>query len=65
MRFIFASIILFSMAACNSVYVKPDSIDATQTFYADRGGYSMKRADIMLLSVPPPQIEMRSQIQKT
>ena len=44
MRFIFASIILFSMTACNSVYVKPNSIDATQTFYADRGGYSMKRS---------------------
>ena len=44
MKFIFSAIILFSLVACNSVYVKPNSIDPTQTFYADRGGYSMKRS---------------------
>lgn len=32
------------MSACNSVYVKPNSIDTTQTFYASRGGYGMQRS---------------------
>lgn len=31
-------------AGCNSVYVKPNTVDPTQTIYADRGGYSMKRS---------------------
>ena len=44
MKYVFSVMILFSLVACNSVYVKPNSIDATQTFYADRGGYSMKRS---------------------
>ena len=33
-----------SLSACNSVYMKPDTLDASQVFYADRGGYTMRRA---------------------
>lgn len=36
--------VLCFLTACNSVYVKPDTIDPTQTFYADRGGYSMRKS---------------------
>ena len=32
------------LAACNSVYVKPQSLDKTQIIYAQRGGYAMKRS---------------------
>lgn len=35
---------VLSLAACNSVYYKPNSVDTTQVFYADRGGFSMKRS---------------------
>lgn len=37
---IIASIIL---TGCNSVYLKPKSIDPENVFFADRGGYSMRR----------------------
>lgn len=32
------------LSACNSVYMKPNTLDASQVFYADRGGYTMRRA---------------------
>jgi hypothetical protein len=33
------------LAACNSVYIKPGAtLDKDQVFFADRGGYSMKRS---------------------
>ena len=32
------------LAACNAVNIKQHSLDKTQVFYADRGGYSMKFA---------------------
>ena len=35
---------LLSVTACNSIYVKPASIDQTQTVYADRGGFGMRRS---------------------
>lgn len=35
---------LFTMTACNSIYYTPNSLDINQTFYADRGGYGMKRS---------------------
>ena len=38
---IFSFIIL---AGCNFVNMKPGSVDKTQTFYTDRGGYSMKHS---------------------
>lgn len=39
--------VIFAIAmltGCNSVYLKPNTIDPTQTFYADRGGYSMRKS---------------------
>lgn len=44
MKRLFALFMILSLTACNSVYVKPDSLDASQVFYADRGGYGMKRS---------------------
>lgn len=32
------------LAGCNSIYVKPNSLDTSQTIFADRGGYSMRRS---------------------
>ena len=32
------------LTACNSVYVKPDSLDKSATIYTQRGGYTMKRS---------------------
>ncbi|MBR1380770.1 MAG: hypothetical protein IJ560_04280 [Alphaproteobacteria bacterium] len=33
---------MLAMAACNSVNIKTHSLDTTQTFYVDRGGYQMQ-----------------------
>ena len=44
MKFYIISLMTLLMSACNSVYVKPNSIDTTQTFYASRGGYGMQRS---------------------
>ncbi len=41
-RFLLLSILL--LTACNSVYVKPGSMDKSQTVYATRGGYGMRRS---------------------
>ncbi|MBP5707879.1 MAG: hypothetical protein J6W79_02690 [Alphaproteobacteria bacterium] len=32
------------LAACNSVYVKPNTMDKSQVIYASRGGYAMRRS---------------------
>lgn len=32
------------LAGCNSIYVKPNTLDTTEVFYADRGGYSMRHS---------------------
>ena len=32
------------LCACNSVYMKPNTLDTDEVFYADRGGYSMRRS---------------------
>ena len=37
-------IMLSGLCACNSVYVKPNTLDTNEVFYADRGGYSMRRS---------------------
>ncbi len=37
-------ICLFALVGCNSVYMKPHSLDTNKVFYADRGGYSMRRS---------------------
>ena len=45
MRFILQMLFIsVSLSACNSVYVKPNTLDTSQVFYADRGGYSMRRS---------------------
>ena len=41
-RFLFLPILL--LAACNSVYVKPNSLDKSAVVYTQRGGYTMKRS---------------------
>ena len=41
-RFLILS--LLALTACNSVYVKPDSLDKKQVVYATRGGYGMRRS---------------------
>ena len=41
-RFLILPILL--LAACNSVYVKPDSLDKSAVIYTQRGGYTMKRS---------------------
>ena len=35
---------LFIITGCNSMYVKPGTLDKNQTVFADSGGYSMKRS---------------------
>ena len=35
---------LLGLTACNSVYVKPNSLDPDQKIFVPRGGYSMKRS---------------------
>ena len=37
-------IVALGLSACNSVYVKPNTLDATQVFYVDRGGAQLKHA---------------------
>jgi hypothetical protein len=32
------------LTGCNSMYIKPNTLDKSKTIYADRGGYSMKRS---------------------
>ena len=41
-KFLLLPILL--LAACNSVYVKPNTMDKSQTIYATRGGYGMRRS---------------------
>ena len=37
--------ITLALTACNSVYIKPGAtLDKSQTFFADRGGYAMQRS---------------------
>lgn len=36
--------IILLLAACNSMYIKPETIDPTATFYSTAGGFSMKRS---------------------
>ena len=43
-KFIKITSVLFALSACNSVYVKPNTMETGVTIYADRGGYSMRRS---------------------
>ena len=40
----FLVLILVSLTACNSVYVKPHTMDKSKIVYSQRGGYGMKRS---------------------
>ena len=41
----FAFIVLcLSLTGCNSIYMKPGTLDTNELIYATRGGYSMQRA---------------------
>lgn len=44
MRKFVAVFFLFALTACNSVYVKPHTMESGTTVYAVRGGYGMKRS---------------------
>ena len=35
---------LLSLTACNSVYIKPGTLDTTKKIYVTRGGFTMKRS---------------------
>ncbi|MBN1324662.1 MAG: hypothetical protein JW974_00350 [Alphaproteobacteria bacterium] len=35
---------LFMLTGCNSMYVKPGTLDKNYTIFADRGGFTMKRS---------------------
>lgn len=37
-------LVSISLSACNSVYLKPNTMDAKSPIYADRGGYTMRRS---------------------
>ena len=43
-NFLFLVCGLVALGGCNSVYVKPNTLDPDEVFYADRGGYSMRRS---------------------
>ncbi len=40
-KFVLAALVL---VGCNSVYIKPNTLDTTQSIYATRGGYTMHRS---------------------
>jgi len=44
MRFILFAVLCFSVYGCNSIYLKPNTLDTSKLVYATRGGYSMQRS---------------------
>ena len=44
MRSMFYVLLVFFLAGCNSIYVKPNTLDTQAMIYAPRGGYSMQRS---------------------
>ena len=44
MRLFWLIVLSISLTACNSVFLKPDSLDKTSLIFARRGGYSMERS---------------------
>lgn len=45
MKKLFLLVAVLTLAACNSVYIKPSAtLNKNQTIYAQRGGYSMRRS---------------------
>jgi len=50
MRFIILIALCFTITGCNSIYLKPGTLDKTQLVYAARGGYSMQRSVKQIMS---------------
>ena len=44
MRFALSVLLCFVLCGCNSVYLKPGTLDKDELIYATRGGYSMQRS---------------------
>lgn len=44
MRLFVFTVLCLSLTACNSIYLKPGTLDKSEMFYATRGGYSMQRS---------------------
>ena len=44
MRLMFSILLCLILCGCNSVYYKPNTLDANAVIYTPRGGYSMKRS---------------------
>lgn len=44
MRLFVFVLLCLSLAGCNSIYMKPGTMDTSQLIYAPRGGYSMQRS---------------------
>lgn len=44
MRVFISFLLIFVLSGCNSIYMKPHTLDTTQTIFAFPGGYSMKRS---------------------
>ncbi len=44
MRLIIISLLCLPLCACNSIYLKPGTLDKGEMVYATRGGYSMQRS---------------------
>ena len=43
-------LLCLSLCACNSIYIKPGTLDSDQMIYTPRGGYSMQRSIKQVLS---------------
>lgn len=44
MRFVLFSLLCFLVSGCNSIYLKPNTLDTSQLIYTPRGGESMQRS---------------------
>lgn len=44
MRNCLVLLVMFLMTACNSVYLKPNTLDTTDVIYVERGGYQLQHA---------------------
>jgi len=44
MRLYILSLLCLSLCACNSIYIKPGTLDTNAMIYSPRGGYSMQRS---------------------
>jgi len=44
MRLLGLGLLLFALCGCNSIYMKPHTLDTSKIIYAQRGGFSMQRS---------------------